>query len=97
MVGVGDDADMKKIKTELNEIDFKKNLSAQTTSLNVSVLSSLQIVIIKVQTSNAEDAVTLKRTVKKISMLSSANIETEWEYVDDSMGKSFITPEIEEM
>ncbi|EER11411.1 hypothetical protein Pmar_PMAR011074 [Perkinsus marinus ATCC 50983] len=97
MVGLGDDADMKKIKTQLNEIDFKRNLSAETTSLNVSVLSSLKIVIIKVQTSNAEDAVTLARTVKKISMLSSANIETEWEYVDDSMGKSFITPEIEEM
>ncbi|KAF4741427.1 WAP four-disulfide core domain 3 [Perkinsus olseni] len=86
MIGFDDNADLDEIAAALNSEKLGKILPASTESPNVSILYALKMAIVKVNTSEREDADALEGFVKGIPAVSAAtkSMDIEWNYAKDS-------------
>ncbi|KAF4656100.1 WAP four-disulfide core domain 3 [Perkinsus olseni] len=86
MIDFDDNADLNEIAANLNSEKLGKIFPASTESPNVSILHALKMAIVKVKTSEREDADALESFVKGIPAVSAAtkSMEIEWNYAKDS-------------
>ncbi|KAF4749636.1 hypothetical protein FOZ63_028180, partial [Perkinsus olseni] len=86
MIDFNDNADLDEIAANLKSEKLGKIFPASTESPNVSILHALKMAIVKVKTSEREDADSLEDFVKGIPAVSAAtkSMEIEWKYAKDS-------------
>ncbi|KAF4693050.1 WAP four-disulfide core domain 3 [Perkinsus olseni] len=86
MIDFNDNADLDEIAANLKSEKLGKIFPASTESPNVSILHALKMAIVKVKTSEREDADALEDFVKGIPAVSAAtkSMEIEWDYAKDS-------------
>ncbi|KAF4737514.1 hypothetical protein FOZ62_027034 [Perkinsus olseni] len=99
MIDFNDNADLDEIAANLKSEKLGKIFPASTESPNVSILHALKMAIVKVKTSEREDADALEDFVKGIPAVSAAtkSMEIEWNYAKDSAVVGRGPAEVEEM